>query len=77
MGHMLVRTMQRIQQALQQITVEEHGVDGSSLYLYGEAWDFGEMSCNQRGRNASQLNIGGLGIGSFNDRFRYDNRQQM
>ncbi len=24
----------------------------------------------QRGRNASQLNIAGTGIGSFNDRFR-------
>lgn len=28
------------------------------------------MSANQRGRNASQLNIGGSGLGSFNDRFR-------
>ena len=29
-----------------------------------------QVSCNQRGRNASQLNIGGTGLGSFNDRFR-------
>ena len=28
------------------------------------------MSSNQRGQNASQLNIGGTGLGSFNDRFR-------
>ena len=28
------------------------------------------MSSNQRGRNAAQLNIGGTGLGSFNDRFR-------
>lgn len=28
------------------------------------------MAFNQRGRNASQLNIAGSGLGSFNDRFR-------
>ncbi len=31
---------------------------------------FRQVACNQRGRNASQLNIGGTGLGSFNDRFR-------
>ncbi len=31
---------------------------------------FLQVACNQRGRNASQLNIGGTGLGSFNDRFR-------
>jgi hypothetical protein len=29
-----------------------------------------QVACNQRGQNASQLNIGGTGLGSFNDRFR-------
>ncbi len=29
-----------------------------------------QVACNQRGRNASQLNIGGMRLGSFNDRFR-------
>ena len=29
-----------------------------------------QVACNQRGRNASQLNIGGTSLGSFNDRFR-------
>ena len=29
-----------------------------------------QVVCNQRGRNASQLNLTGSGIGSFNDRFR-------
>uniref|UniRef100_A0A061RDX2 Alpha--glucosidase n=1 Tax=Tetraselmis sp. GSL018 TaxID=582737 RepID=A0A061RDX2_9CHLO len=70
MGHLLARTMQRIRDALRALTPEADGVDGSGIYIYGEAWDFGEMSCNRRGRNACQLNIGGLGIGSFNDRFR-------
>ena len=43
---------------------------GDEIYLYGEGWDFGEVSLNQRGINASQLNMYGTGIGSFNDRFR-------
>ena len=29
-----------------------------------------QVACNQRGKNASQQNIGGTGLGSFNDRFR-------
>jgi hypothetical protein len=64
MGHIMVATMQRARAALNKLTLEEHGVDGASIYLYGEAWDFGEVSCNQRGQNASQLNIGGTGLGT-------------
>ena len=30
----------------------------------------GQVSCNQRGQNASQPNLGGTSLGSFNDRFR-------
>ncbi|BDA50310.1 Pullulanase [Coccomyxa sp. Obi] len=70
MGHLMVPTMQKIQRALGALTLEKDGVDGRGIYIYGEAWDFGEVACNQRGRNASQLNIGGTGLGSFNDRFR-------
>ena len=40
------------------------------MFLYGEAWDFGEVAHNQRGRNASQANLAGCRIGSFNDRLR-------
>ena len=32
--------------------------------------DFGEVADNARGTNATQLNIGGTGIGAFNDRLR-------
>ncbi|KAK9797016.1 hypothetical protein WJX73_006576 [Symbiochloris irregularis] len=70
MGHLMLSTMTKIQAALSKLTVKEHGVDGSKIYIYGEGWDFGEVSCNQRGRNASQLNLAGTGLGSFNDRFR-------
>ena len=56
--------------ALDALTFEKDGVDGKSIYLYGEGWDFGEVAGNGRGRNATQLNIAGTGIGVFNDRLR-------
>lgn len=59
MGHMMVSTMTKIRNALNALTPEADGIDGSKVYVYGEAWDFGEVAGNQRGRNASQLNIGG------------------
>ncbi|KAL9318069.1 hypothetical protein ACSQ67_014586 [Phaseolus vulgaris] len=37
---------------------------------YGEGWDFGEVAKNGRGINASQFNLPGTQIGSFNDRIR-------
>lgn len=63
MGHIMLASMKRAQQALAALTLERDGVDGASIVVYGEAWDFGEVACNQRGRNASQLNIGGTGLG--------------
>ena len=65
MGHIMVESMERARAALDALTVQEHGVDGKAIYLYGEAWDFGEVMGNQRGRNAAQLNIGGTGIGAL------------
>lgn len=65
MGHIMVRTMRRAQEALRALTPEQHGVDGRAIYLYGEAWDFGEVAGNQRGSNASQLNISGTGLGAL------------
>ena len=43
MGHMMVSTMKAAQAALAALTPARDGVDGSALYLYGEAWDFGEV----------------------------------
>jgi pullulanase/glycogen debranching enzyme len=51
-------------------TTPTKGVDGKNVYLYGESWDFGEVALNARGRNATQHNTGGTGLGSFNDRLR-------
>ncbi|KAL6128447.1 hypothetical protein ACLB2K_071802 [Fragaria x ananassa] len=70
MGHMMKRTMVKAKDALCSLTKDRDGVDGSSIYIYGEGWDFGEVANNGRGVNASQFNICGTGIGSFNDRIR-------
>ncbi|MBP8109913.1 MAG: pullulanase-type alpha-1,6-glucosidase, partial [Caldilineaceae bacterium] len=70
MGHHMVRNMVAVRTALDALTVAEDGVDGKSIYLYGEGWNFGEVADNARGVNATQLNLGGLGIGSFSDRLR-------
>jgi pullulanase len=70
MGHHMVSNMQTIRQMLDSLTPEKDGVNGKPVYVYGEAWNFGEVANNARGKNAVQLNIGGLGIGSFNDRLR-------
>jgi pullulanase len=43
---------------------------GPDVYVYGEGWDMGEMAGNARGPNASQRNMAGTGIGTFNDRLR-------
>ncbi|PKO00871.1 MAG: DUF3372 domain-containing protein [Chloroflexi bacterium HGW-Chloroflexi-4] len=70
MGHHMLSNMKAVRAALDALTLENDGVDGKSIYIYGEGWDFGEVAKNARGINATQLNIGGTGIGVFNDRMR-------
>ncbi|NTU62021.1 MAG: pullulanase-type alpha-1,6-glucosidase [Chloroflexi bacterium] len=70
MGHHTLENMVNVRKALDSLTTEKDGVDGKSIYIYGEGWDFGEVANNARSVNASQLNIGGTGIGVFNDRLR-------
>lgn len=70
MGHHMLSNVTAIRAALDSLTLEKDGVDGKAIYLYGEGWDFGEVAGNARGKNATQLNIGGTGIGVFNDRLR-------
>ena len=43
MGHLMLSTMKKIQAALGELTLEKDGVDGKQFYIYGEAWDFGEV----------------------------------
>jgi pullulanase-type alpha-1,6-glucosidase len=70
MGHIMLRTIIKARDALASLTMEKDGVDGRSIYLYGEGWDYAEVERNRVGVNASQLNLAGTGVGSFNDRLR-------
>jgi pullulanase-type alpha-1,6-glucosidase len=70
MGHHMREDMLAVRGALDGLTTAVNGVDGQTIYLYGEGWNFGEVADNARGINATQLNMGGTGIGTFNDRIR-------
>jgi pullulanase len=70
MGFHLKSNMLKVRAALNALTPAKDGVDGKSIYLYGEAWNFGVMANNGRGVNAIQVNMAGTGIGSFSDRIR-------
>ena len=43
--------MERARDALRALTVEQHGVDGSKIYLYGEGWDYAEVRSVARGHS--------------------------
>ncbi len=63
-----VGNLQHIQEALNGLTLERDGVDGPKIYLYGEGFQNSETAA--LGVNATQENLYGLGIGTFNDRIR-------
>jgi len=62
MGHHMKANMVKVRQLLDALD--------PSIYIYGEGWDFGEVVNNARGVNATQFNLAGTGIGTFNDRLR-------
>jgi pullulanase-type alpha-1,6-glucosidase len=70
MGHHSKQNMLDLRAALDALTVAEDGVDGSSIYLYGEGWNFGEVANDARFVQATQRNMAGTGIGTFSDRLR-------
>lgn len=70
MGHMPKQTLLDVRAALDRLTLARDGVDGKKVYLYGEGWNFGEVADDARFEQATQLNMGGTGIGTFNDRLR-------
>ena len=64
-----VENIVAINDQLHQLTLDKDGVDGQGIYLYGEGWDFG--SAKEKGIHyASQFNMAGTGIGTFNDKIR-------
>jgi pullulanase-type alpha-1,6-glucosidase len=70
MGHHMKRNLLKLRAALDALTPAADGVDGRKIYLYGEGWNFGEVADNARGVQATQANMAGTGIGTFNDRLR-------
>ena len=70
MGHHSKANMLAIRAALDDLTVSKDGVDGKSIYLYGEGWNFGEVANNALFEQATQGQLGGTGIGTFTDRLR-------
>jgi len=70
MGHHPKYVMENVKNALAELTLEDDGVDGENIYLYGEGWNFGEVENDRIFEQATQFNMGGSGIGNFNDRIR-------
>ena len=70
MGHQPKAAMVHLRQALDRLTRRKDGVDGKRIYLYGEGWNFGEVANNARFVQATQTEMAGTGIGTFNDRLR-------
>jgi pullulanase-type alpha-1,6-glucosidase len=70
MGHHPKENILAVRRALDGLTVARDGVDGRSILLYGEGWDFGEVAGGARFVQATQHNMAGTGIGTFNDRLR-------
>jgi pullulanase len=52
------------------VALDHLGDAGRDIYLYGEGWNFGEVADDARFPQATQANMAGTGIGTFNDRFR-------
>jgi pullulanase-type alpha-1,6-glucosidase len=70
MGHHSKANMLAVRAALDRLTLSRDGVDGTSVYVYGEGWNFGEVANNARFVQATQGQLGGTGIGTFSDRLR-------
>ncbi|MEO3887676.1 pullulanase-type alpha-1,6-glucosidase [Nonomuraea sp. B5E05] len=70
MGHHPKAGMLAVRAALDRLTPGKDGVDGKSIILYGEGWNFGEVAYDARFEQATQANLAGTGIGTFTDRLR-------
>ncbi|WP_412746716.1 pullulanase-type alpha-1,6-glucosidase [Krasilnikovia sp. MM14-A1004] len=70
MGHHPKANILAVRAALDRLTPARDGVDGKSIYVYGEGWNFGEVANDARFVQATQANMAGTGIGTFNDRLR-------
>lgn len=70
MGHQPKANLLAVRKALDALTPAKDGVDGTSIILYGEGWNFGEAANDARFVQATQKNMAGTGIATFSDRAR-------
>ncbi|GAA0456238.1 hypothetical protein GCM10010361_20340 [Streptomyces olivaceiscleroticus] len=70
MGHHPKANILAVRKALDALTPAKDGVDGKSIVLYGEGWNFGEVADDARFVQATQKNMAGTGIATFDDRSR-------
>ncbi|WP_372498447.1 pullulanase-type alpha-1,6-glucosidase [Streptomyces monomycini] len=70
MGHHPKANILAVRKALDALTPAKDGVDGKAIVLYGEGWNFGEVADDARFVQATQRNMAGTGIATFNDRAR-------
>ena len=70
MGHHSKDNLLAVRDALDELTLKKDGIDGKAVYLYGEGWNFGEVANDALFEQATQGQLGGTGIGTFNDRLR-------
>ncbi|MEU5775141.1 pullulanase-type alpha-1,6-glucosidase [Streptomyces venezuelae] len=70
MGHHPKANILAVRKALDALTPAKDGVDGKSIVLYGEGWNFGEVADDARFVQATQKNMAGTGIATFSDRSR-------
>ncbi|WP_130014304.1 pullulanase-type alpha-1,6-glucosidase [Serinicoccus sediminis] len=70
MGHHSRENMEAVRAALDELTQRRDGVDGTRVTLYGEGWNFGEVADNARFYQATQGQLDGTSVGTFNDRLR-------
>ncbi|MFI2072323.1 pullulanase-type alpha-1,6-glucosidase [Streptomyces triculaminicus] len=70
MGHHPKANILAVRKALDALTPAKDGVDGKSVILYGEGWNFGEVANDARFVQATQKNMAGTGVATFSDRSR-------
>ncbi|MFB7030737.1 MULTISPECIES: pullulanase-type alpha-1,6-glucosidase [unclassified Streptomyces] len=64
------QTMLDVKSSLARLTPGRDGINGRAGLLYGEGWDYGIVAHDARFTQATQENMAGTGIGTFNDRLR-------
>jgi len=60
----------QLKNKLSALNLRRDGIDGRQIYLYGEGWNFGTVANDALFVQATQANMAGTGVGTFNDRIR-------